>query len=215
MSGFLIANLRRKRLARPPLRNNSNFFLITLLKLNSRSSTNPSKTITKAYSSQRVPAMKTINDLANKDLQHLNECARKHESDVPSERLELAMEALWEMMTDIYGPKFSSQYGEEPSQAWTMLLKGITPRQIKDGLNRLSGRDSSFPPDGIEFRALCLPETIAPKDDKGCGNYAAYLSIRDKRHPDYRPLGVESDSHKAKRKATGKTVLDNLKGILK
>lgn len=106
-------------------------------------------------------------------------------------------------------------------EAWIALLKGITSSQIKGGLNKLATRDSPFPPNGSEFRQLCLPDTISP-DGK---NSAAYLQFNDPRHPrndpespEYvrtAPKGIEGDQWKRDRKKAGNSELGRMKGMFK
>lgn len=43
----------------------------------------------------------------------------------------------------------------------------ISPEQIKTGLESLVARDSIWPPDAIEFRALCLGRDLRNVDDHG------------------------------------------------
>lgn len=102
-------------------------------------------------------------------------------------------------------------------------MTGISPDQIASGLDKLATRDDKWPPNAAEFRQLCMPKTIAPRDKKGCGNYAAYLSLDDPRHPrndpssaEYQPkqLGLESDEIKAEKKAKGQQALDAIKELL-
>lgn len=70
-------------------------------------------------------------------------------------------------------------------------MRGITPQQISDGLNKIPDRQDSWPPNAKEFRQMCLPEGIAPRDKKGTGNSDAYLGIHDSRHSMNRPARTE------------------------
>ncbi len=104
-------------------------------------------------------------------------------------------------------------------ESWERLLKGITPDQIKNGLNRLSERQEAWPPNAVEFRNLCLPETISPNGH----NSAAYLMFNDPRHPrndpaspEYcpKPKGIESDGYKSARKERwSRNVKNMLEGL--
>lgn len=66
------------------------------------------------------------------------------------------MARLWHRMTEIYGHKFISSYGEEPNDSWCRLMQDVTPEQIANGLERLTERDDPWPPTGLEFRNLCV-----------------------------------------------------------
>ena len=88
---------------------------------------------------------------------------------------------------------------------------GIAPEQIKNGLEALTTRTDKWPPNAVEFRQLCLPESISPNG----GNADAYLSINDPRHSCYQPKGIEDLTKKAKAKAVGQETLTNLKDMFK
>ena len=131
-----------------------------------------------------------------------------------TEKQEQVIETTWEILTDIYGSGLTSQYGDVMPEAWIMLLKGITPTQITEGLGRIKGRNSSFPPNGEEFRQLCMPETISPDGV----NSSAYLSFDDPKHPRNDPTSAEYVrpqskliEHVSKRKVSGNKAI---KGIL-
>ena len=125
-------------------------------------------------------------------------------------RFEKAMDQLWLSLSEIYGSTLVSQYGETIPEAWELLLKGLTPRQISNGLNALSTRDSAFPPNAAEFRQLCLPDTISPDG----GNSGAYIMISDPKHPNHQPKRLESDTYRSKRKKAGRSALDEMLGNL-
>lgn len=61
---------------------------------------------------------------------------------------------LWDRMSEYYGSAFVSQYGDEPTVTWAHILKGLTADEFRRGFDLLPNRDSSFPPDPGEFRAL-------------------------------------------------------------
>ena len=126
-----------------------------------------------------------------------------------TEQQERIIETIWQTLADVYGSTLVTQYGEVMPEAWIALLKGLTPSQIKDGLNRIASRESSYPPNGAEFRQLCLPQTISPDGQ----NTSAYLEFSDERHPEYKPKQIESDSMVSKKKDIGNNELKNLKDM--
>jgi hypothetical protein len=134
-----------------------------------------------------------------------------------TERQEQIIETVWQTLADVYGSTLVTQYGEVMPEAWIALLKGLTPSQIKDGLNRIAVRESSFPPNGAEFRQLCLPETISPDGH----NSDAYLNPSDPRHSTHESwklsqdskLRLEDKTYAEKRKQTGNDELKKLKEI--
>ena len=105
-------------------------------------------------------------------------------------------------------------------EAWVLLLKGVTPRQIKDGLNALTGRGSSFPPNGSEFRNLCLGITVDKNGNDTTHNHksAAYLHFDDEKHPEYKHYSkakrIECSTTVSKRKTIGNNALKDLKGLI-
>jgi len=128
----------------------------------------------------------------------------------PSKKL---MFRLWEVMQEAYGHQWNSQYGEEPTETWERLLTGITPDQIKNGLEKLTKRVDTWPPNAQEFRQLCLPESISP-DGK---NSSAYLEFSNERHPEHKQYSktkrIENASTVSKRKDSGNNHLKNLKDL--
>ena len=62
---------------------------------------------------------------------------------------------LWERMTEIYGHKWVSSYGDEPNGAWCGVLAALTGEQVKRGLNALLNSTDPWPPTAIQFRQLC------------------------------------------------------------
>lgn len=71
-----------------------------------------------------------------------------------------AMEKLWELMTDLYGHKWTSAHGIEDSTGnWAKLLGGITRTQFAEGLRKWTGQGTDaakWPPNAIELRDMCL-----------------------------------------------------------
>lgn len=61
-------------------------------------------------------------------------------------------------MTQIYGHRWLSSYGEEVDRGnvWRAVLKNISELQMKSGLNELINSNFDWPPSAIEFRKLCL-----------------------------------------------------------
>lgn len=73
---------------------------------------------------------------------------------------------LWVFMSELYGYKFISQFGEEPSDVWTRTLSDLSAEEIKTGIDSLEKRSDEFPPGAIEFKKLCKgsqsPDGINP-----------------------------------------------------
>jgi len=160
--------------------------------------------------------MKTIKDLIKAD-DPQSSIGLSSETSKESRRDELKrerlMDRLWERLQEIYGHQLNSQYGETIPESWERLLTGLTPEQIKQGLEKLVTRKDSWPPNAVEFRQLCLPETISP-DGK---NSSAYLEFSSEAHPEHKQYSktkrIESASTVSKRKDSGNNHLKNLKDL--
>jgi hypothetical protein len=110
-------------------------------------------------------------------------------------KTERVMDRLWLRLAEIYGHQLVSQYGETIPESWELLLKEVTPDQIKDGLNNLVNRKDTWPPNAQEFRQLCLPKTISPDGT----NSQAYIQYKPA--PQITDQGAISKRKKAGRKA--------------
>lgn len=70
------------------------------------------------------------------------------------------MRTLWERMTEIYGHKWTSAYGEDAEKGagltWAKGLMEVTPRQLAAGLSGAIASSDPWPPTLPEFRRLCL-----------------------------------------------------------
>ena len=96
-------------------------------------------------------------------------------------------------------------------------MKGITPRQIADGLNNCLEMHPEWPPGAAQFRAACLGKFMDAEgnDSSWQHNSGAYMDFKDPKHPSYEPpRKIESDSYKVRKKKAGNNALSNLKDIL-
>lgn len=90
-------------------------------------------------------------------------------------------------------------------------MTGITPEQIKNGLEALANRNDKWPPNAIEFRQLCLPTKISPDGT----NSGAYLEYGTPEHPAYQRPAIADMGKKARLEKTKTETLTNLKDLLK
>lgn len=65
------------------------------------------------------------------------------------------LETLWSKMTEIFGHRWTSSFGSEPSKVWASGLAGVTGLQLADGLRKIVQRGMDWPPSLPEFRSLC------------------------------------------------------------
>jgi len=69
------------------------------------------------------------------------------------------MARLWVLMTEMYGHKWASTYGQSDSGTWGKVLGDVTGKQIANGMQALArrtGDQAAWPPSAPEFRDLCL-----------------------------------------------------------
>lgn len=64
-------------------------------------------------------------------------------------------------LTAIYGQLFISKHGVKDTGVWFTALKDLTPRALDSGMERLMAltlgeKFCEFPPNCLQFRALCL-----------------------------------------------------------
>ena len=92
-------------------------------------------------------------------------------------------ELLFQRMTGLYGTRFTSAYGTDPTPEWEMVASNCTPEMLKRGLDRCVEQFESWPPNPIEFRALCLPQAEdlgLPNEDQA---FAQAVGNVKERHP--------------------------------
>ena len=69
---------------------------------------------------------------------------------------------LWQELTLLYGTLFTSKNGTHDRHGvWFAALKGLTPKALESGMERLrdlsaGDRFCDFPPNCLQFKALCL-----------------------------------------------------------
>jgi hypothetical protein len=71
-----------------------------------------------------------------------------------------AIARLWLWMVDHYGHRWTSQYGTDPvggaAKAWADALEGLTPTQLRCGIDACAACPNEWPPNLPAFKALCL-----------------------------------------------------------
>ncbi len=67
------------------------------------------------------------------------------------------MAQLWTKMTQFYGHKFTSSFGDhDVDGVWLRALNGLTPKDLANGLAACSDRPDPWPPSAPEFKHLCI-----------------------------------------------------------
>lgn len=182
--------------------------------------TNLFKMITKGCLNSRGRAMDKptdSKDLINQVEQNLRQ---RKKPDLPAndgKPSKGVMFRLWEVMQEAYGHQWNSQYGEEPTETWERFLTGISPDQIKRGLEALQGRKETWPPNAQEFSALCQGLSVDGKgnDTSHYHKSAAYIDIHDPKSPAYRPKMLADLKSKDKNAKQGNETFSNLKDLFK
>lgn len=64
-------------------------------------------------------------------------------------------------MSQIYGQLFINRFGAQDNGTWYETLKDLTPLALKSGVKRLrdltnNAKYAEFPPNCLEFKALCM-----------------------------------------------------------
>ena len=100
---------------------------------------------------------------------------------------------IWRAMADWFGHKWTSHVGTEPLDSWAYGLAGLSPQQIRTGLDTLTTSGREWPPSLPEFRALC-DGTFVDKTD-GAAIAAAMSPVRALPQP---PAVIEKRKTRAK-----------------
>lgn len=145
--------------------------------------------------------------------QSSSEHDRQTKSENERVKQERVMDRLWQRLQEIYGHQLNSQFGVTIPESWERLLTGLSPDQIKNGLEALATRTETWPPNAQEFRQLCLPVTISPDGN----NTSAYLDFQNPAHPEHEHYGktkqIEDLSLSSKRKKMGNQELAKIRGL--
>lgn len=64
-------------------------------------------------------------------------------------------------LAKIYGQLFLTKFGTHDNGTWFESLKGLTPKALESGMERLrnlsgNGKFAEYPPNCLQFKALCL-----------------------------------------------------------
>ena len=62
---------------------------------------------------------------------------------------------VWKNLCEMFGGKFVSNYGEQPTQMWIATINGFKDYEIQRGLRKLLHKGSGTPPTLPQFVAAC------------------------------------------------------------
>ena len=78
------------------------------------------------------------------------------EQDREKERQSLTRSVLvWSRLIEIYGSKWTSNYGSHPSKMWIEAIARLSDAEIKLGLQKLASKDSPWVVNLGQFQAAC------------------------------------------------------------
>jgi len=92
----------------------------------------------------------------------------------------LVIESIWLAMNTLYGHRWHSSQGMEPSAAavalWTDALEGLDENQIKTGIKSCLKLDDDWPPSLPQFRKMCLaiPSFVRVKQEIHQSDYSPF-----------------------------------------
>lgn len=71
------------------------------------------------------------------------------------------MDRLWIRMAEIFGHKWTSQYGDEPLETWAKRLGSMSADEIAYGVNACASSSLEWPPSLPDFCGMCKPDLRA------------------------------------------------------
>jgi hypothetical protein len=66
------------------------------------------------------------------------------------------IERLWEVMSDLFGHKWTSSHDYTDNGSWATFLDDLTATQFKAGIDALRDWTEAWPPSATDFRNMCL-----------------------------------------------------------
>jgi len=97
-------------------------------------------------------------------------------------------------MRDMYGAQWT--HGEQPNIGWVYACRGLTDKQLRQGVDNLCKRDDNhWPPNAPEFHDLCLMD----------------MDWEHKQLKYIPPTGIEDQTAKEKRRVLG---LESIRKIM-
>ena len=134
--------------------------------------------------------MDNLNDLISQSVKSLESTQPLTQEQRPASKLYRVNggvytkeELAWKRFSGLYGYTFTRQYGEEPVEEWLMVLERTSAEQIKKGIDGCIEKHKKFPPNPMQFLALCLPTGVdygLPSDSSA---FKQATGIDTKKHP--------------------------------
>lgn len=96
------------------------------------------------------------NALASEKRRNISDKETSSKESFPQD--ERVMDRLWVRMTEIFGHKWVSQYGDEPLETWAKRLGALSKEEIAVGVNACANSNLQWPPSLPDFCGMCKPD---------------------------------------------------------
>ena len=116
--------------------------------------------------------MQSISQLITQPLQR-SEQSTQNEKQIDQDLNERLIDRLWEVMTDLFGHKWTSSHDFSDNGSWTSFLEDLNGKQFKAGIDAMKDWTESWPPTATDFRNMCLGRARGGEEQNMISNQQA------------------------------------------
>ena len=116
--------------------------------------------------------MQSISQLITQPL-HKSEQQTQSEKRIDQDLNERLIDRLWEVMTDLFGHKWTSSHDFSDNGSWTSFLEDLNGKQFKAGIDAMKDWTESWPPTATDFRNMCLGRARGGEEQNMISNQQA------------------------------------------
>ena len=116
--------------------------------------------------------MQSISQLITQPLQR-SEQSTQNEKRIDQDLNERLIDRLWEVMTDLFGHKWTSSHDFSDNGSWTSFLEDLNGKQFKAGIDAMKDWTESWPPTATDFRNMCLGRARGGEEQNMISNQQA------------------------------------------
>jgi len=116
--------------------------------------------------------MQSINQLITRPLQGSGQ-QTQNDRRIDQDLNERLIDRLWEVMTDLFGHKWTSSHDFSDNGSWTSFLEDLNGKQFKAGIDALKDWTESWPPTATDFRNMCLGRARGGEEQNMISNQQA------------------------------------------
>ena len=138
------------------------------------------------------------NAIANRDLSLLVSSHQEKRCDDKSKQAEAILARLFDLLSATYGDLFTKKYSWEDRDAWGYALQGVSPDQIKFGIEQLRDEHPKYPPKPNEFYSLCIGRHL--KERSGTWEHQRIIAA----DREYQALPAPTRTNEQQRESLGK-----------